>query len=155
MANKKISQLDEITIPNDDSLIAIVQNGVTSKITYSNFSASVVSNELIEIQEFLAAEPIIDRNGDSFFVVPLILNGYTIDKFDWSVFSVDTGTFTISIEQNGVSIGSTAVSASEQNATVIIPTVTLSTNDRIRIVTSLSSGATPLGLVVNLEAIKP
>tara|TARA_R110001592_G_scaffold120545_3_gene325019 strand:- start:97449 stop:97919 length:471 start_codon:yes stop_codon:yes gene_type:complete len=156
MANKKISQLPLITTPDNASLFPVVKSGITSSITFLNLKNVIGGgNKLIEIQEFLASEPIIDRGGDSFLSIPSALNGYTLSAFAWSVFSVDTGTFTISLERNGVSIGTTAVTASTQNATVSITPVTLATNDIIRIVTSSSSGSTPLGLVVNLEAIKP
>lgn len=106
----------------------------------------------IHFQEFLTAEPIVDRVGDSFFVVPNSYNGLTTSSFKWSVFTPNTGTFTIKMEINGASVAGLAVNviASAQNGDVTFPVITLNSNDRIRFSIQNSTGATPSGLALVL-----
>lgn len=110
----------------------------------------------IYVQEFLTSEPIINRNGDTFVVIPTQYNGYKIAGYKWSVFTPNTGTFSVGLERNGASMAGTtqAAAGNAQNGNVTFTAVTIATNDRLRVITSATAGATPSGLTVVLILTK-
>lgn len=118
---------------------------------------NALTDQAVVIQEFLTSEPIINRVGHSFFIVPPSLNGFQVDSFNWSVFTTGTGTFTMQLERNGTNISGAGVSvaANAQNGSQGFATITLTTNDRIRVITSNATGAVPSGLTIAFDAKKP
>jgi len=130
---------------------AMVTNGAGTASWQDN-----TPKEHIQWQEFLSTELVSDRTGTSMYVIPLAISTYVTKGYQWSVSTPNTGTFTMELEINGVTVpgSSVAVTASEQNGTVAFTSVVLANNDRIRVVTSASVGTTPAGLVIMMAFSK-
>lgn len=115
-----------------------------------------ITDEFVTLREFTTTELVIDRDGEAFFIVPAALNGYQLGLFEWSVFTPDTGTFSIVLERNGVDVPSSgiAILPSAQNGSSSFTPITLATYDRLRVNISSSAGAAPSGLTVVLTIYK-
>lgn len=70
--DKKISQLGATTVPVNADLFAIVQSGVTKKITYQNLVAAIVAETSLDLNQVLTngnttgGKNIVVTNGDTF-----------------------------------------------------------------------------------------
>lgn len=118
-----------------------------------------LSNEFVTLQEFLTFETVVNRTGESFFIVPSSLNGYELEGYEWSVYIPGTATFDIDLNINGSTVaGTTAnVGVAITSGSITFSTITLSAGDRISITTSNVSNvlATASGLAIAFELLKP
>ncbi len=138
-----------------------IVDGVANQVLQTNGTGTLswvhnITDEFVTLREFTTTELVIDRDGEAFFIVPAGLNGYIIDTFEWSVFTPDTGTFSMVLERNGVDVPSSSIAtlASAQNGSSVFTPITLATYDRLRINISGSAGAAPSGLTVVLTIYK-
>lgn len=107
--DKKISQLGATTVPVDADLLAIVQSGVTKKITYQNFKAAIISDADLDLNQVLT-------NGNTTSGKNIVLSGTDILTGDVSDFSL------------GFNSGSNFIVKYENGATNIYHSITASEN---------------------------
>lgn len=111
----------------------------------------------IGLQEFLNNELILDRTGETCFVVPDYMAGHSINQFRWSIFTPDTGTFDFDlfVGAPGAAVSVSTVNVLSSAVTgVASPGTTLAAGDIVYIVTSNTAGAPPAGLTVTLEIVE-
>lgn len=127
-----------------DAAILELTNGRTS-----------AADQYIAMQEFLASEPIIDRVGDTLFVVPDGLDSYTLQSLSWAVGTANTGTFSFKLLIDGAEATPSIVnvgSGEDVNGITLTGGILIESGSVLRIETFNSTGATPSGLTVTILA---
>jgi hypothetical protein len=98
--DKKISQLGATTVPVDADLLAIVQSGVTKKITYQNFKSAIISDSDLDFNQVLINGNITDGEN-------IVLSGFDIltgADTDFSLGFNNGSNFFVSYENGATSI---------------------------------------------------
>jgi hypothetical protein len=98
--DKKISQLGATTVPVDADLLAIVQSGITKKITYQNFKAAIISDADLDLNQVLT-------NGNTTSGKNIVLSGFDVltgASTDFSLGFNNGSNFFVSYENGATSI---------------------------------------------------